>query len=693
MAKHRRFAWNQVRHTSWVPPGRVGHTATVVGAGLFVFGGRENGRCTNAVARLELQAILAGDGSGKWALLEPGGKAPRPRCDHVAWGHGDTHLFIHGGEGGGDGERGHTAVGFAARAKAAPRVRRQCFDDLFCLNVHTAVWSLVVSGLAPLPRKLHSAVVVGGTVVVFGGAPSGARVPSNQLFVADAAKLASGRAVWKQPALAAARRDTGIAPAADGPERAAGDVPLDVCGRYGHSATATADGRMAVFGGVAEGGALLNDLHVYDLAAQAWDTPAASGVSPSPRQGHAAVLLGGGDGDADNQQLVVFGGVSVVPEGDDEDRTGRSYSKDLFVFNLGTAHWSEARVGHLYPSPRYGHAIAPIVPSSGAAGGGKFIMFGGLNSLYCNNDVWVLVPQGRFTDGPRAGTLEDLRDFGMGGGGDLSVGVERAIMDARKSKLTAESQLEEEVEKREAAEARARDFAEELEALKFRYAAVQEAHKEEVARVRLKLHDERARLQQTKEQLRQAQRLLCLTDLSTSLRLSLWRKQSESATVAATTSSHGGADLEAGNDGFGDAGAGDGEASGAMCGEEEPAEDALWALFDSIAPDDEGNISRRDLVEAVGRGGEVTDLVQGSVPLRPLLDDSVLTQMLLDGTPARDVPDRISWEMFCELTRDLRLQQRRRLREREQGGGENKSSSSSNVLHNNVNAAGTLLYS
>ena len=130
-----------------------------------------------------------------------------------------------------------------------------------------------------------------------------------------------------------------------------------------------------------------------------------------------------------------------------------------------------------------------------------------------------------------------------------------------------------------------------------------------------------------------------------------------------------------------------------MCGEEEPAEDALWALFDSIAPDDDGNISRRDLVEAVGRGGEVTDLVQGSVPLRPLLDDSVLTQMLLDGTPARDVPDRISWEMFCELTRDLRLQQRRRLREREQGGGENKSSSSSNVLHNNVNAAGTLLYS
>ena len=71
-------------------------------------------------------------------------------------------------------------------------------------------------------------------------------------------------------------------------------------------------------------------------------------------------------------------------------------------------------------------------------------------------------------------------------------------------------------------------------------------------------------------------------------------------------------------------------------------------------------------------GGAVAALVSASVPLRPLLDESVLAQMLLDGSAARNAPDLISWEIFCELTRDLRLQQRRRLKLRDgnnNGGG------------------------
>ena len=82
--------------------------------------------------------------------------------------------------------------------------RSACCDDLYCFDPQRRSWRRVPSGLAPLPRKGHSATVVGTEVVVFGGAPSGGAAPLAELYVLDAAAVPTGRSMWAQPKVSGA---------------------------------------------------------------------------------------------------------------------------------------------------------------------------------------------------------------------------------------------------------------------------------------------------------------------------------------------------------------------------------------------------------------------------------------------------------------------------------------------------------
>ena len=73
-------------------------------------------------------------------------------------------------------------------------------------------------------------------------------------------------------------------------------------------------------------------------------------------------------------------------------------------------------IGHLYPSPRFGHTMVCTPPFTFAGGQAvtgamtsrrSLLVFGGMHSMYCTNDVWQLRVRRRRTRFAKAGDGED----------------------------------------------------------------------------------------------------------------------------------------------------------------------------------------------------------------------------------------------------------------------------------------------
>ena len=101
-----------------------------------------------------------------------------------------------------------------------------------------------------------------------------------------------------------------------------------------------------------------------------WDPWTTSGTPPSPRKGHAAVVVPAVD------SIFVFGG---------QDRTG--LLNDLYVLRAaGYSHvWAQLQPRGTPPSQRAGHSMI-LVPSRN-----RILVFGGYTSSgRCLNDLWAL---------------------------------------------------------------------------------------------------------------------------------------------------------------------------------------------------------------------------------------------------------------------------------------------------------------
>ena len=72
--------------------------------------------------------------------------------------------------------------------------------------------------------------------------------------------------------------------------------------RFNHSANIVGGTKMYVFGGW-DGKNYFNDIYILDLEIMAWQRPETSGPAPTPRQGHASILIG--------NNLVIHGGFKL----------------------------------------------------------------------------------------------------------------------------------------------------------------------------------------------------------------------------------------------------------------------------------------------------------------------------------------------------------------------------------------------
>ncbi|RLN58514.1 hypothetical protein BBJ28_00006907 [Nothophytophthora sp. Chile5] len=153
--------------------------------------------------------------------------------------------------------------------------------------------------------------------------------------------------------------------------------------RGGHSAV-LAGAQLLIFGGHYFGSAggfeYLNDLHRLDLETSSWteiafpkrqqhcqqDDDASQVVLPSPRYGHSALLLNGGE------RMFVFGG-----------RGARGDAlRDMFFLDLSAMAWLQVQWTTDCPAGRFGHAVASVDDA-------QMLLFGGWDGRKSMNDLWL----------------------------------------------------------------------------------------------------------------------------------------------------------------------------------------------------------------------------------------------------------------------------------------------------------------
>ncbi|XP_034244571.1 host cell factor 1-like isoform X2 [Thrips palmi] len=173
-----RWEWKQLKPRPPkkfpAPCPRLGHSFTLIGNRVFLFGGLANDSDdpTNNISRYlnDLYVLdLKGNHQCSWEVPVTYGDPPPPRESHTAVAYTDkqgrSSLVIYGGMSG-------------------------CrLGDLWILDISSMEWyKPSVGGFAPLPRSLHSATLIGHRMFIFGG-----WVP----LVLDDVEVATHEKEWK----------------------------------------------------------------------------------------------------------------------------------------------------------------------------------------------------------------------------------------------------------------------------------------------------------------------------------------------------------------------------------------------------------------------------------------------------------------------------------------------------------------
>jgi N-acetylneuraminic acid mutarotase len=256
--------WIQEAVTGDAPEPRGGHTATLVGTDIWVFGGASSETTYDSVHKLDLI-------SKHWTRAAPtgGDASPAKRTNHAAAADAHGRVYIFGG---------YDAEG-------------NFLNDIWILNVFwnghwdnpnsiPVVWEHPIpTGQLPVARESHSLTLVLRKLVLFGGFTTDGHC-ANDVHVYDL-----DRQDW-----------SGVPSAGD-----AAPAP-----RQAHSATR--HGLHVIVAGGCDVGAAhplcYNDVWSLDTIGMRWTQMSPDAISWFPREGHTANFVRG--------QMFVFGGCQLT---------------------------------------------------------------------------------------------------------------------------------------------------------------------------------------------------------------------------------------------------------------------------------------------------------------------------------------------------------------------------------------------
>lgn len=224
--------WKKIEATGDIPPARWGHSASLIGKKIFVFGGEIVGGKSNSMHVFDIE-------SKKWSTpANISGATPNPRSYHAVTS-ADNKIYLFGGDGGD--------------------------NSMYVFDTTTSVWSkLATSGYPPQSRKKHSIALFGRDLLVFGGVDL-----NNMQYLSDMFVLNLDSLAWTQQQMKG--------PIADA--------------RGGHT-SCVINGKFFVWGGNSQK-AYFNELHYVDPTDNyLWFKKKGMGAVPAARTGHSAALLG-----------------------------------------------------------------------------------------------------------------------------------------------------------------------------------------------------------------------------------------------------------------------------------------------------------------------------------------------------------------------------------------------------------------
>lgn len=321
------WTWSRVDAGGLQPSAREGHAAVEVGNKIFVFGGCVQGiRCFNDVHIFDTDTLT-------WSQEPFTGDAPEPRGGHSATLVG-TDIFVFGG----------------ASSETT-------YGDAYKLDLIQRHWTrAVASGCPAVPsrRTNHAAIADShGRIYIVGGYDADSNFLNDMwilnVYAGNADKWEDADSfpiVWEKPA-------------------PTGQVPEP---REGHSLTLV-DRKLVLFGGYTAGGAVANDVYLYNLESQEWLAPPVAGaVLPAPRQAHSATRHG--------RDVIIAGGCSV------SEVRPECYN-DVWSLNTIDMRWSKKSSDEVSWFAREGHSAVFVR--------GRMFAFGGCQlTSECFNDVTVL---------------------------------------------------------------------------------------------------------------------------------------------------------------------------------------------------------------------------------------------------------------------------------------------------------------
>ncbi|KAI7848366.1 hypothetical protein BDC45DRAFT_317847 [Circinella umbellata] len=191
-----------------------------------------------------------------------------------------------------------------------------------------------MEGHIPVERSKHTAVMVEGTMYIWGGERAGRYLSDMACFDTN---TYPSNPHWEF-----------ITPNGDGPSP-----------RAGHTSVIF-ENKLYIFGGT-DGDHLYNDIWAFDLKARIWMQVPAVGFIPVPRTYFSSAMVDG--------VMYIFGGLG--PDGQDLG--------DLCAFRIKSQRWYVFQNMGPTPSPRHGLSIADVR--------GKIIILGGANNIGRLDDV------------------------------------------------------------------------------------------------------------------------------------------------------------------------------------------------------------------------------------------------------------------------------------------------------------------